>query len=34
MWLAFGQDKYNYDENFKAISDYAKENSIGKYDNN
>jgi len=31
MWLAFGQDKYGYDENFKAISDYAKLNSIGQY---
>lgn len=31
MWLAFGQDKYSYDENFKAISDYAKMNSIGVY---
>lgn len=31
MWLAFGQDKYGYDENFKAISDYAKLNNIGGY---
>lgn len=28
MWLAFGQDRYNYDENFMAISNYAKNNSI------
>jgi len=31
MWLAFGQDKYGYDENFKAISNYAKLNRIGEY---
>ena len=31
MWLAFGQDKYGYDENFKAISNYAKTNKIGEY---
>lgn len=31
MWLAFGQDKYSYDDNFKAISNYAKENIIGRY---
>lgn len=31
MWLAFGQDKYHYDDNFKAISNYAKENSIIRY---
>lgn len=31
MWLAFGQDKYHYDDNFKAISNYAKENSIARY---
>ena len=31
MWLAFGQDKYQYDENFKAISNYAKLNNIGEY---
>ena len=28
MWLKFGQEKYPYDENFKAVSDYAKENKI------
>lgn len=31
MWLAFGQDKYHYDENFKTISNYAKENNIEEY---
>jgi len=28
MWLAFGQERYNYDENFTAVSNYAKNNSI------
>lgn len=28
MWLEFGQHNYNYDENFKAVSDYAKNNKI------
>ena len=28
MWLQFGQDRYNYDENFTSVSNYAKENSI------
>lgn len=28
MWLAFGQDKYNYDKNFKDVSNYAKVNNI------
>lgn len=28
MWLEFGQNRYNYDKNFKAISNYAKHNSI------
>ena len=31
MWLAFGQNKYNYDENFTAVSNYAKNNSIRKF---
>lgn len=30
MWLQFGQDRYNYDENFTNVSNYAKENSIKK----
>lgn len=28
MWLTFGQNKYNYDENFTAVSNYAKNNKI------
>lgn len=28
MWLQFGQNKYNYDENFTSISNYVKNNSI------
>ena len=28
MWMEFGQRKYNYDENFKAISNYAINNII------
>ena len=28
MWLAFGQSKYNYDENFTSVSNYAKNNNI------
>lgn len=28
MWLAFGQDKYNYDKYFKDVSNYAKVNNI------
>lgn len=31
MWLAFGQAKYDYDENFIAVSNYAKTNSIKKF---
>ena len=30
MWLAFGQSRYNYDENFTNISNYAKKNRIKK----
>ena len=30
MWLSYGQDKYRYDENFTAISNYAKRYSIKK----
>jgi len=29
MWLTFGQQTYNYDKNFTAVSNYAKSNSIG-----
>ena len=28
MWLTFGQNRYNYDENFTAISNYVKNNNI------
>lgn len=28
MWLDFGQKRYNYDENFKRVSNYAKYNKI------
>ena len=28
MWLSFGQERYNYDENFTSISNYAKKNKI------
>ena len=28
MWLMFGQERYNYDENFKSVSDYVKDNKI------
>ena len=29
MWLSFGQEVYNYDENFTAVSNFAKNNKIG-----
>lgn len=32
MWLKFGQDRYPYDNNFRAVSNYAMENNI--LDNN
>ena len=28
MWLEFGQRRYNYDEHFTSVSNYAKKNSI------
>lgn len=28
MWISFGQNKYNYDDNFTDISNYAKNNKI------
>ena len=31
MWLEFGQQRYNYDENFIKVSNYAKLHSIKKY---
>lgn len=33
MWLAFGQDRYNYDENFTNVSNYAKNNRICLFKN-
>ena len=32
MWLVFSQGKYDYDENFKAVSDYAKDHPITSTD--
>lgn len=31
MWLIFGQNSYNYDKNFTAVSDYALYNNILKF---
>ncbi len=28
MWLEFGRERYNYDDNFLAVSNYASQNSI------
>ena len=33
MWLAFGQERYNYDKNFKAVSDYVKNNNVKENQN-
>ena len=30
MWLKFGQQVYPYDENFRAISNYAIENKVNR----
>lgn len=30
MWISFGQHKYPYDENFLAVSEYAKTNIISE----
>ena len=30
MWLKFGQKTYPYDDNFRAVSNYALNNKIGK----
>lgn len=30
MWLTFGQEKYNYDDNFMEVSKYAFNNKISK----
>jgi hypothetical protein len=31
MWLKFSQGKYNYDENFTAVSKYVENNKISSY---
>lgn len=31
MWLTFGQNSYNYDENFTSISNYAMNNNISRF---
>jgi putative hydrolase of HD superfamily len=31
MWLKFGQQRYNYDPNFKAVSDFVLNTDISKY---
>ena len=31
MWLTFGQRRYNYDDNFMAVSNYTKTHKISKY---
>ena len=31
MWLKFGQQRYNYDSNFKAVSDFVLNTDISKY---
>lgn len=28
MWITFGQNRYNYDDNFKAVSNYAYNNKL------
>ena len=33
MWLKNGQDNYNYDDHFKAVSDYALTHNIRQGDN-
>ena len=33
MWLEFGQRKYPYDKNFRAVSNYVKGNIIDTIDN-
>jgi hypothetical protein len=30
MWLEFGQRRYPYDENFMAVSNYAKDNQLSE----
>lgn len=31
MWMVFGQEKYNYDENFQSVSNYAKTHNIKSF---
>jgi putative hydrolase of HD superfamily len=31
MWLSFGQQRYSYDENFMAVSNYVKDNKVKTY---
>ena len=31
MWMTFGQRRYNYDDNFMAVSNFAKTHKISKY---
>lgn len=31
MWIEFGQRKYNYDDNFRSVSEFAKNNKINIY---
>ena len=28
MWMTFGQNRYSYDDNFRAVSNYAMNNKI------
>ena len=28
MWIKFGQERYNYDTNFKKVSEYVNNNNI------
>jgi hypothetical protein len=32
MWMKFGLNRYPYDENFRAVSNYAMQNGICKID--
>lgn len=31
MWLSFSKEKYPYDDNFRKVSDYVKNNNISKH---
>ena len=28
MWMTFGQQRYNYDDNFLKVSNYAKKHKL------